>query len=316
MTIAGKAKKPTIAVIGYGSQGSAVAQNLRDSGYPVVLGLRSRSASKRKAKGDGFRRILSIPAAVAAADVVCFAFPDHLHARVFSSQIEPYLKRHAVLWFLHGLSIHFGLVRLPKDTLAILIAPHAPGLAVRESYRSDRSISGFYAVEGRGSREMKRLAFQLAGGLGIKRKNLLRTTFAEEAIGDIFGEQAVLCGGLAMLVKTGFEVLVGYGLKPEHAYLEVAYQLDLIVALMKKHGIAGMFDRVSPTARVGSLAAGPKIIDRGTKARMQQLLKTITSGQFVRQLNKLNDKQMAEVKEKLKKLTDHRLEKAARRFSR
>jgi ketol-acid reductoisomerase len=316
MTVAGKAKKPTVAVIGYGSQGSAVAQNLRDSGYPVLLGLRSKSASRKRAKRDGFRHILTIPEAVAVAEVVCFAFPDHLHARVFSSQIEPYLKRRSVLWFLHGLSIHFRLVRPPEEIAAILIAPHAPGLAVRESYLSDRSISGFYAVEGKRSRELTALAFRLADGVGIRRKNLLRTTFADEAIGDIFGEQAVLCGGLAMLVKTGFEVLVEHGLKPENAYLEVAYQLDLIVALMKQHGIAGMFERISPTARFGSLLAAPKIIDKGIKSRMQQLLKTITSGQFVRQLNKLDDKQMIEIKRELAALTDPRLEKAARRFSR
>jgi ketol-acid reductoisomerase len=316
MAVTGKAKKPTVAVIGYGSQGTAIAQNLRDSGFPVVLGLRSKSASRKKARRDGFRRILTVPEAVGSAEVVCFAFPDHLHARVFASQIEPCLRRGAMLWFLHGLSIHFRLVKPPSDTSAILIAPHAPGAAVRESYLGDRSVSGFYAVEGTGSRKLSSLAFRLADGIGIKRKNLLRTTFADEAIGDIFGEQAVLCGGLAMLVKTGFEVLVEHGLKPEHAYLEVAYQLDLIVALMKRHGIAGMLARISPTARVGSLTAGPKIIDRGAKTRMREILKAITSGKFVRQLNKLDDRQMNEITRKLKRLTDPRLEKAARRFSR
>ncbi len=307
--------KPTIAVIGYGSQGRATALNLRDSGYTVTLGLRVRSKSRRTAKRDGFSDILPISEAAKQAHIVCFAFPDHLHERVFEREIAPFLRKNTTLWFLHGTSVHFGSVAPPKGTDVILIAPHAPGVAVREEFLGQRSISAFYAVYRNHSRKARSTITQLAKAIGIRPGNLFKTTFEQEAVGDLFGEQAVLCGGLAMLIKSGFEVLVESGLKPENAYLEVAYQLDLIIDLIKKHGIEGMFSRISVAARYGSLQAGPKIINKSVKTRMEAVLKRIRSGQFARDLNRLQEKEIAEIDKALKALSHPALEKAARKFS-
>ncbi|MCP4684804.1 MAG: NAD(P)-binding domain-containing protein, partial [bacterium] len=222
MTKRKKQQKPTIAVIGYGSQGRATALNLIDSGYPVTLGLRVRSKSRRAARRDDFSDIPQISEAVKKAHIVCFAFPDHLHGRVFEREIAASLRKNATLWFLHGTSVHFGSVTPPKGTDVILIAPHAPGVAVREEFLGGRSISAFYAVYRNHSRQARSTITQLAGAIGIRPGNLFKTTFEQEAVGDLFGEQAVLCGGLAMLIRSGFEVLVESGLKPENAYLEVA----------------------------------------------------------------------------------------------
>jgi ketol-acid reductoisomerase len=305
-----------VAVIGYGSQGRAVARNLSDSGYSVVIGLRAGSKSKVRAKKDTQAPILSIPAAVRKADIICFAFPDHLHSRVFKRSIKANLRRSATLWFLHASSTHFGLVMPPKGCDVVLVAPHAPGDAVREAYVTDRSLSAFYGVWQNRSKQAGHTARKLAAAIGVKRQNLIKTTFQREAVGDLFGEQAVLCGGLAMLIKHGFETLVDHGWKPDNAYLEVAYQLDLIVALIKKHGIAGMLLRVSPAARLGSLEAGPKIIDQSVRERMEEQFERINSGAFAAQLENLDDKALASLKRALSKLTDPRLEKAARKFSR
>ncbi len=304
-----------VAVIGYGSQGRAIALNLQDSGCPVLLGLLSKSKSRQVARKEGIANIMTPAKAVAAADIVCFAFPDHLHGRLFASDIEPNLKEHSTLWFLHGTSVHFGFVKPAVGQDVILIAPHAPGIAVRREFLTEKRLSAFWAVHqdftGKGESRTRRLAL----AIGIKKKNLIESSFEHEAIGDLFGEQAVLCGGLAMLIKTGFEVLVANGLKPENAYLEVAYQLDLIVQLIKEHGIEGMLARISPAARLGALEAGPKVIDGGTKKRMQQIFENISSGKFPRRLNKLNDSDIEDINSKLGRLSNPQLEKAARKFS-
>jgi len=305
-----------VSVIGYGSQGRAVSQNLRDSGCEVTVGLRAQSKSRVRARKDGHRVAVSIPAAIRKADVICLAFPDHLHERVFKRSIRPNLKRKVTLWFLHSTSIHFGFIKPPRGCDVILVAPHAPGKAVREAYLTDRSLSAFYGVHQNCSGKAGDTARRLATALGVKRKNLLKTTFEQEAVGDLFGEQAVLCGGLAMLIKTGFDVLVDRGWKPENAYLEVAYQLDLIVELIKQHGIGGMLSRISPAARLGAVDGGPKIIDRSVHERMEEQFEHIRSGAFAAQLEKLDDRSFASLKRALRKLTDPRLEKAARKFSR
>lgn len=303
-------------MIGYGSQGRAMALNLRDSGYPVVLGLRARSKSRRIARKDGFQEILSIPDAVRHSHIVCFAFPDHLHGRVFKETIAPNLPDKTTLWLLHGASVHFGSVVPPKDADVILIAPHGPGVAVREEYLGKRSISAFYAVHRNRSRKAGSTIKKLASAFGVRPGNLLKTTFEKEAVGDLFGEQAVLCGGLAMLIKSGFEVLVENGFKPDDAWLEVAYQMDLIIGLIKKHGIEGMFSRISVAARYGSLKSGPRIIDKSVKRRMEQVLKQVKSGKFVRELNRLEEDELVEIDRALKTLSHPLLEKSARKFSR
>jgi ketol-acid reductoisomerase len=305
-----------VAVIGYGSQGRAIALNLRDSGYSVTVGLRSRSRSRRLAKKDGIESVTTISPAVREADIVAFAFPDHLHSRVWIRDILPHLKDHATLWFLHGLSVHFGFVAPPDSCDVILVAPHAPGKAVRDRFLPERDVSGFYAVHQDRSRRARTNAFALADAIGIAPKRLIKTTFAEEAIGDLFGEQAVLCGGLAMLIKTGFDVLVEKGHDPNRAYLEVAYQLDLIIDLIKRFGIEGMFARISVAARYGSLEAGPALIDKTTRKRMERLYDRIASGRFARELETLDDDALARLNEQLQSLSSPALEKAAKKFGR
>ena len=186
--------RSAVAVIGYGAQGRAISQNLCDSGYEVVVGLRARSKSRSLARKDGHSAILSISAAVRKADVVCIAFPDHLHGRVIKRSIAPYFRRGATLWFLHSASVHFRFLTLPRGCDIVLVAPHAPGRALREAYLRNREISAFYAVHQNRSGRAVRTATELARAIGIKRKNLLKTTFEQEAVGDLFGEQAVLCG--------------------------------------------------------------------------------------------------------------------------
>lgn len=309
----GKAKK-RIAIIGYGSQGRALALNLRDSGYDLIIGLRAGSKSRKRALSDRMTQVTTIRQAVAEADVICFAFPDHLHGRVYVKQIEPHLSPGTTLLFLHGTSLAFGFVKPPKSCDVIMIAPHAPGLAVREKFLKGRTVSAFYSVEQNGSGKAETTAFNLARGMGFERKRLIKTTARDESVGDLFGEQTVLCGGLAMLIRNGFDVLVEHGLKPEHAYLEVAYQLDLIVALIKQHGITGMFQRVSVAARYGSLLTGPKVIDRSVKKRMKAALKLIDSGTFPRQLNQLDEKGIKKLDKQLPNLSRKSFEKAARKF--
>jgi ketol-acid reductoisomerase len=307
--------KPIVAVIGYGSQGRAISLNLQDSGYEVIVGLRGGSKSYVRARREGIRNIATIPAAVRKADCICFAFPDHVHGKVYKRSIRSNLKKRTTMWFLHGLSVHFGLVTPPETADVILIAPHAPGLAVREKYLGARDISGFYAIHQDRLRRARTLTFRLAEGIGISRTRLLKTTFGDEAVGDMFGEQSVLCGGLAMLVKLGFDTLVGRGHKPEHAYLEVAYQLDLIVDLIKRHGIDGMFSRISVAARFGSLTAGPKILDDTVRRRMEEVYDEIDNGDFARKLKNLSDKDLAALASALRKLSTGSLNVAARKFS-
>ncbi|HPI32974.1 MAG TPA: ketol-acid reductoisomerase, partial [candidate division Zixibacteria bacterium] len=304
-----------VAVIGYGSQGHAVAQNLRDSGFDVIVGLRPDSPRRADARRDGMPRIDGIGAAVGQAGGVVFAFPDHRHGVVYRREIRDRLRPGAALVFLHGLSVHFGLVEPPEDADVILIAPHGPGVAVRANYLAgDRSMSAFVSVHRDSSGQAGPTMFGLAAGMGFDLTRLVPTTFEAEAVGDMFGEQAVLCGGLAALITGGFEVLVKNGIPPDAAYLEVAYQLDLIVALIKKHGIRGMFERISLTARYGSLETGPFLIDEVVKARMQQVYDRIASGEFVSRLTRLSEAQIDELGADLARLTDEKLEQAARKF--
>lgn len=307
-----KAKK-RIAVIGYGGQGRAIALNLRDSGWDVSVGLRPRSRSTALVRRDRFKNVGAIQTVVAEADIVCFAFPDHLHGKVFDTNIKPCLKNGATLWFLHGTSIHFGFVKPPKSCDVIMVAPHAPGTAVRELFLGERTISAFWAIQQNRSGKARQTAFALAEGCGFRRSRLVKTSFKDEAIGDLFGEQAVLCGGLAMLISAGYETLLKSGLKPEHAYLEVAYQLDLIIALIKKYGMQGMWERISVAARYGSLLTGPKLIDSSVKKRMTSVLKEIESGRFPKKLHSLSAADINRLNQSLKRLTPASFDRAAAR---
>jgi ketol-acid reductoisomerase len=304
-----------VAVIGYGSQGHAIAQNLQDSGFAVTVGLASRSRSRARAKKDGIRQITTIARAVRASDVIAFAFPDHEHGRTFVREIEPNLRQGMILWFLHGLSVHFGLVSPPNSCDVIMVAPHAPGPAVRENFLSGQAFSAFGCVHSAISDRAREVMIELASGIGVPRDRLVETSFAEEAIGDLFGEQVVLCGGLAMLIKSGFEVLLEKGHDPDRAYLEVAYQLDLIIRLIKRYGIEGMFARISRAAQVGSLDTGPEIIDEAVKERMRGVYEHIASGAFARDLAAMTEGGRDSLADALKALSHPDFEKASRKFA-
>jgi ketol-acid reductoisomerase len=291
-----------ITVLGYGSQGRAIALNLRDSGYDITVGLRAGSRSITTARRDKIN-VAAIPDATRQADIIFIAIPDHQHKTALDSGFFSGLGKKPALIFLHGSSIHFGLVKPPKELSVLLLAPHAPGLAVRRNYIAKIPFSAFYALHQGPKKKGVETIFRLAKGIGIPKTHLVKTTFAAEAIGDLFGEQAVLCGGLARLLKLGFETLVEAGLPPENAYLEVAFQIDLIVALVKQHGLAGMFDRISPLARYGSALNGPRIIDGAVKRRMQKVLAEIQSGKFIRSA----DKSQAKVTQKQMNLLVNRL---------
>ena len=308
-------KKKTIAVIGYGSQGRAIALNLRDSGYDVIVGLRPRSKSRQLATADGIGCITTISRAAEQGDIIAFAFPDHLHGAVCEQQIAKALTPGKTLLFLAGMSVHFMLVIPPEECDVVMLAPHAPGVAVREHFGGTKPLSAFIAVHQDRSRRALATVRELAVAVGFDKKRLIRTTFEAEALGDLFGEQAVLCGGLAMLVKTGFETLVKKGLPAENAYLEVAYQLDLIVDLIKKHGIEGMLHRISVAARFGAVQAGPKIIDKSVQKRMEKVYDQIASGAFPKQLSKLTSRDLSDLKKKVKQLSNPQFEKQARKYS-
>ncbi len=305
-------KNECITILGYGSQGRAMALNLRDSGYDVVVGLRRGSKSLKTARQDRIKTGL-IKEVVAKADIIIIAIPDHRQKAVLGAGLLGSLNRRPSLIFLHGSSIHFGLVTPPKDFPVLLLAPHAPGLAVRANYLDKTPYSAFYSVYQGNRKHGYQVLAKLAAAVGIPKTHLIRTTFADEAVGDLFGEQAVLCGGLARLLKHGFETLVEAGLSPQNAYLEVAFQIDLLVELVKKYGLAGMFDRISPLARYGSAVNGPRVIPDSVKANMKKVLAEIESGAFIRSADKTG---MKTNKKQMEKLTNVAFDRQAKKFNR
>jgi len=297
-----------IAVLGYGSQGQAQAQNLRDSGITPIIGLPSKSDSRAKANKDKF--VIATPqAALAKCDIAVVLAADHMHKKLFES-IPPEMLEHKSLIFAHGLSVAFGLVSIPKSTDIILVAPHGPGVRIRELYKENKPFTAFWGVERDSSGNAQQIAIEYADAIGCPRKGLFKTTFRDEAIGDIFGEQAVLCGGLTGLLETGFATLVDSGLSPENAYLECVYQLDLIIDLIKRHGPAGMIERISKTAAIGSLAAKDRLFDKSMKLKMKRLLGEIESGSFARSLMRQSETGMKQYQRNMAKLKKSKLQKA------
>jgi ketol-acid reductoisomerase len=311
-----KRKNAAIAVLGYGSQGRAIALNLRDSGFRVLLGLKRNSKSRTRARKDKFTEIGTVGEATSQATLIVMALPDHLHGRIYEQEIRENLKPGSTLVFLHGLSVHFGFVKPPRNCDVILLAPHAPGIAVRAKYLGERDLSAFYAVHRDSTGKAAGTAFKLARALGFARKRLVKTTFRNEAVGDLFGEQAVLCGGMAELIIAGFDTLLKNGIPAENAYLEVAYQLDLIIDLIRKFGVEGMYHRISVAARYGSLLNGPRIVDKSTRTRMDKLFREIASGKFPDKLNRLSEDDIRRLDKLIKSRTRAKFEKAARKYSR
>jgi ketol-acid reductoisomerase len=272
-----------VAVIGYGSQGHAHALNLRDSGVEVQVGLREGSASKEAAEEAGLD-VRSIPDAVRGAQVVALLLPDHVQKQVWDEQVAPSLEPGAAVLFAHGLNIHFGRIAPPENHDVIMVAPKAPGHRVRELYVSGAGTPGLVAVHRNASGNALELALAYGAGIGCARVGLLETTFAEETESDLFGEQAVLCGGVPALVQAGFDVLVEAGYQPEIAYYECLNELKLIVDLLYQGGYEYMRYSVSDVAEYGDLSRGPRVVDDAVKDRLRDILGEIRSGAFAEEL--------------------------------
>jgi len=271
-----------IAVLGYGSQGRAHALNLRDSGYEVVVGLRKDSPSWTAAEEGGFT-VASINEAVADADLVAVLLPDQHQAKVYAESIEPNLRPGATLMFAHGFSIHYGQVRPPSENDVVMIAPKAPGPFVRRTFEANKGTPALIAVHQDSSGRATERALAYGQGLGCTRAGVIETTFAEETETDLFGEQAVLCGGTSRLIQAGFETLVEAGYQPEIAYFECLHELKLIVDLLYEGGFSHMRHAISDTAEYGDFTRGRKIVTDETTEAMQTILEDIRSGAFARE---------------------------------
>ncbi|HUU76268.1 MAG TPA: ketol-acid reductoisomerase [Methanoregulaceae archaeon] len=270
-----------IAVIGYGSQGRGQALNLRDSGLDVIIGLRP-GKSWSSASADGFK-VYPVSEAAKMADIVQILLPDENQAAVYRNEIVPYLSENMCLMFSHGFNIHFGQIVPPPHIDVIMVAPKGPGHMVRRTYEEGKGVPALIAVQQNYTGNAHKLALGYAKGIGATRAVVLETTFREETETDLFGEQAVLCGGVTSLVKAGFETLVDAGYAPEMAYLEVLHELKLIVDLIYEGGFTKMRDSISNTAQYGDLTRGPRVIGSEAYIAMQEILREIQSGEFARE---------------------------------
>ncbi|WP_066072709.1 ketol-acid reductoisomerase [Neobacillus soli] len=269
-----------IAVIGYGSQGHAHALNLKESGFDVVVGLRS-GKSWDKAVEDGVD-VRSVAEATAAADVVMILLPDEMQPKVYEESIKPNLEAGNSLVFAHGFNVHFSQIVPPADVDVFLVAPKGPGHLVRRTYTEGAGVPALYAVYQDYSGQARDVALAYAKGIGAARAGVLETTFQEETETDLFGEQAVLCGGTTALIKAGFETLVEAGYQPEVAYFECLHELKLIVDLLYEGGFENMRYSISDTAQWGDFVSGPRVVNEDTKARMKDVLKDIQTGVFAK----------------------------------
>ncbi len=272
----------TVAIIGYGSQGHAHALNLKDSGVDVVVGLREGSGSEKKAKDHGLE-VLPIADAASRGDLVMMLVPDELHRSVYESEVRDGIAEGNMLLFGHGFSIHYGEVQVPPGVDVALIAPKGPGHLVRRQYLEGSGVPGLVAVEQDASGNAQALALAYAKGIGCTRGGVIGTSFKDETETDLFGEQAVLCGGASELVQAGFETLVEAGYDPKMAYFECLHELKLIVDLMYEKGLAGMRYSISNTAEYGDYTRGKRIVTDETRENMRKILAEIQSGDFARE---------------------------------
>ena len=274
--------KPRIAIIGYGSQGRAHALNLRDSGFDVTIGLRPGGPTELKAKADGFA-VKAPNEAATDGDIVAILTPDMVQPQLYGEVIEPNIRQGACLLFAHGFNVHYGQITPRDDLDVVLIAPKGPGALVRREYEIGRGVPSVYAIHQDRSGQAEHLALAYCAGIGGARQNAIRTTFKEETETDLFGEQAVLCGGATRLVQAGWETLVEAGYQPEVAYYECLHELKLIVDLFYEGGITRMHEFISETAQYGALTRGDYIVDANTRAQMRKVLAEIQDGTFARQ---------------------------------
>ena len=277
----GRLDGKTVAIIGYGSQGHAHALNLKDSGVNVVVGLYEGSKSRAKAESQGLK-VLSVAEAAKAADVIMILIPDEKQAKLYKEDIAPNLTEGKTLAFAHGFNIHFGCIVPPKNVNVIMIAPKGPGHTVRSEYQAGKGVPCLIAVEQDATGDATDIGLAYALGIGGARAGVLETTFRTETETDLFGEQAVLCGGVCALMQAGFETLVEAGYDPRNAYFECIHEMKLIVDLIYQSGFAGMRYSISNTAEYGDYITGPKIITEETKKAMKKVLSNIQDGTFAK----------------------------------
>ena len=302
----------TVAVIGYGNQGRAQALNMRDSGVDVIVGVRVGGKSWKIAEEDGFKP-MSIEEASRKADIIHILIPDTVQPMVYEEKIKPELREGKTLGFSHGYNIHFKLIKPPSWVDVILIAPKSPGKRMREVYLSGGGVPALVAVGQDYSGEAMKKALAMAKAIGCSRAGVIETTFAEETETDLFGEQAVLVGGVMELIKKGFEVLVEAGYQPEVSYFEVCNELKLIVDLIQRGGFSEMLEAISETAKYGGLTVGPKIIDESVKEKMKEVLQRIRSGEFEKDWTG-NPNAGKLLKEKLEEIRRHPIESVGERI--
>jgi len=301
----------TIAIIGYGSQGHAHALNLKDSGMDVIVGLYKGSKSESKAISDGLK-VFSVSEACEKADWIMILLPDEFQKDVYLKEIEPNLKEGKILSFAHGFNIRFGLIKPPSFVDVVMIAPKGPGHTVRWEYQNGQGVPALFAVEQDSSGNARSLAMAYAKGIGGTRAGILETNFKEETETDLFGEQAVLCGGLSELVKSGFETLVEAGYQPELAYFECLHEVKLIVDLMVKGGLSQMRDSISNTAEYGDYVSGKRLINSNTKKEMQKILKDIQDGTFAKNFVEECDKNNPLMTKLREENSKHEIEKVGK----
>ena len=292
-------KGKTIAILGYGSQGHAQAQNLRDSGHKVIIGLDQDRPSAQAAKADGMV-VVSPAEAAKRADWIQILTPDETQGELYESAIKPYLHPGKILGVSHGFSIHFKTIQPPNDVDIVMIAPKSPGHLVRRVYIEGRGVPALIAIQQDASGRAHEYALAYADGIGSTRAGVLQTTFKEETESDLFGEQAVLCGGLTSLIKKGFETLVAAGYQPEVAYFECLHEVKLIVDLIYEGGLARMRYSISNTAEYGDLTRGNEVVGDETRAKMKKILSDIQDGNFAREWiaeNKNGGKNFAALRE-------------------
>ncbi len=304
----GVLKNKVVAIIGYGAQGHAQAQNLRDSGIKVIVAEVPGSPNWEKAKKDGFSPVEASPAAK-QGDIIQMLVPDELQAGVYKQSIKDNLTKGKALGFSHGFNIHFHQIIPPTDVDVIMVAPKGPGVLVRKLYTEGSGVPAIFAVQQNASGRARDLALAYAKGIGATRAGVIETTFKEETETDLFGEQCVLCGGTTSLVKAGFEILVNAGYQPEIAYFECMHELKLIVDLMYEKGIQGMREAISNTAKYGDLTVGPYIIDESVRSRMQYALSRIQNGSFAKEWIMENQAGRPVFNALMKKDREHLIEK-------
>jgi ketol-acid reductoisomerase len=301
-------KGKTIAVFGYGSQGHAQAQNLRDSGYEVIIGLDPDRRSAKQARADGMSVVAPADAAK-RADWIQILTPDETQAEFYESTIKPHLRKGKILGFSHGFSIHFKTIEPPKDVDVVMIAPKSPGHLLRRVYSQGGGVPSLIAIQQDASGRAHEYALSYAHGIGSTRAGVLQTTFREETESDLFGEQAVLCGGLTSLMQKGFETLVAAGYAPEIAYFECVHEVKLIVDLIYEGGLSRMRDSISNTAEYGDLTRGEVVVGDPTRKAMKKVLKQIQSGAFAKEWIKENKKGGKKFAKLRKAASQHPVEK-------